>query len=391
MADLDKTKQAIDQIYKNLDQIKEYTCSPSKILVYGDNAYLLAGKVKDDILSLEGLSARSTKILGCFDIVKKDDDNISLDNYAFRLAKSIMDDIKFKLFCKSDPEYDQILKIIVARERDVGFELWLAGMINGSEKDFIEHKDLYLFFYSLGFNEPLLKNIKSKSKCQSDNEIVLNTIDLQNYLASLCSKDIYFILLHGILKADIFAYYKKSREVAVNYFRDFINNSINNYVKPDISNALGININSDLLSNIKAETSDKELNDFINSAIKRYRENDKEAALNDLWKAFERLKTYCNGKDKKESAENLVNKLSENFRLDFVALDLDKSLSGTSINFMNTEFNILTKIGNNCHIRHAEPTNIKLTEEYQDYFFFRLLSLIDLCLKTIQKNSDLQG
>lgn len=390
MADLDKTKQMIDQIYENLDRIKEYTCSASKILVYRDDAYLLAGRVKDEILSLDELSARSMKLLRRLDIVKKENDGVSLDNYAFRLAKSVVDDIKFKLFCKNDPKYDQILKIIVVRERNEIFEFWLAGVINGSNQDFIEQRDIGLFFYNLGYNEPLLDNIKSISKCSGNKEKYINTDQLCTYLKSLSSNDIYFILLHGVLKNDNFIFYDKTREAAVECFKNFINDSIANHVKPDISDALGININSDLLSNIKAETSDKELNDFINSAIKRYRENDKEAALNDLWKAFERLKTHY-GKDKKESAEKLVNKLSKNFQLNFVASDLDKSLSGSDINFINTEFNILTKIGNNCHIRHSEPTNIKLTDEYQDYFFFRLLSLIDLCLKTIQKNSDLQG
>ena len=236
-----------------------------------------------------------------------------------------------------------------------------------------------------------MDNIKNISQCNGFKEGYANTDQLCSYLKSLSSKDIYLILLHGVLKTENFIFYKKSREAAVNCFRNFIEDSVNNYVKPDISDALGININSDLLSNIKAETSDKELNDFINEAIKRYRENNKEAALNDLWKAFERLKTYYAEKDKKRSAEELVDKLSENFQLEFVASDLDRSLDRKSINFANTEFNILTKIGNNCYIRHSEPTNVKLTEEYQDYFFFRLLSLIDLCLKTIRKNSDRQG
>lgn len=381
MANLDDMKQAID----HLDKIKEYTCSASKILVYGDNAYLLAGKVKDEILSLEGLSARSMKLLGRFDIVKKEDDDILLDNYAFRLAKSIVNDIKFKLFCKNDPKYDQILKIIVARERNEGFEFFLASIICGYEDVFIENQDIYLFFKNLGFDNPIFKPIRCKSQCESETEYLFGVIKVQDYLISLSSKDVYCILLEDVLSAKKFKFYGKSLKKANEYFRNFINSSIDNYVNPDISDALGININSDLLSNIKTETSDKELNDFINGAIKRYRENDKEAALNDLWKAFERLKTYCTGKDKKESAENLVNKLSENFQLDFVASDLDKSLSRSDINFINTEFNILTKIGNNCHIRHSEPTNIKLTEEYRDYFFFRLLSLIDLCLKTIRK------
>ena len=129
--------KTIDLIYKQLDTIKEYTCSASKITVYGDNAYLLADKVKDEILSLEWLSARSMKLFRRFNIVKKKDDEISLDNYAFRLAKSIVDDIKFKLFYKNDPEYEQILKIIVARERNETFEFWIAGIINGSNQYFI--------------------------------------------------------------------------------------------------------------------------------------------------------------------------------------------------------------------------------------------------------------
>ena len=386
MTDLDEIEQTIKQIEEQLNQIKDYA-SPGKISLYGNDAYLLADKVKESILSLKELSAKSRKILGRFNIIKEEDRKFSLNNYAFRLAKSIVEDIKFKLFYKNDHEYDQILKIIAARERNEGFELWLAGIINGLNQDFIEHKDIHLFFCNLGYNEPLLEGVKSISKCKNVEEMHDNTERLRSYLKSLSSREIYFILLHGVLDAKNFILNKKSFEHATNNFRDFITSSINNYVEPNITDALGININSDLLSNIKAETSDKELNNFISKAIKRYRTNDKEAALNDLWRAFERLKMYCDQKDKKKSVEELVNKLSENFQLEFVASDLDKSLDRRSINFVNAEFNILTKIGNNCYIRHSEPENIKLAEGYRDYFFFRLLALIDLCLKVIHKNN----
>ena len=51
MTDLDEIEQTIKQIEEQLNQIKDYA-SPGKISLYGNDAYLLADKVKKILLIL---------------------------------------------------------------------------------------------------------------------------------------------------------------------------------------------------------------------------------------------------------------------------------------------------------------------------------------------------
>ena len=55
------------------------------------------------------------------------------------------------------------------------------------------------------------------------------------------------------------------------------------------------------------------------------------------------------------------------------------------ITLFDTEFNALTKIGNNFRIRHHETDKIEITDiRYYDYFFNRCLSLIALAIQYLQ-------
>ena len=69
-------------------------------------------------------------------------------------------------------------------------------------------------------------------------------------------------------------------------------------------------------------------------------------------------------KEKVKSAKKIVDTITENFDKDF----------------MNNEFKALTTIGNNYFIRHSERGQRELTSQHINYFFFRMMSLIDLCL-----------
>jgi len=61
----------------------------------------------------------------------------------------------------------------------------------------------------------------------------------------------------------------------------------------------------------------------------------------------------------------------------------------------NVEWATLTNIGNGYRIRHHESGKKELTLEHRNYFFFRMLSLIDLCLAFLNnketKNSDMEN
>jgi len=113
------------------------------------------------------------------------------------------------------------------------------------------------------------------------------------------------------------------------------------------------------------------LKDLINHATTLYSSSnvsDKQIAVEKLWDAFERLKTYHSDLDKKESAEKIVRAISNKN-------DACKEL-------FDDEFKKLTSIGNQFRIRHHEIGKIGITDNnYYDYFFQRCFALINLALK----------
>jgi len=94
-------------------------------------------------------------------------------------------------------------------------------------------------------------------------------------------------------------------------------------------------------------------------------------AVEKIWDALERLKTYYTALDKKDSAAKIVN---------------DIAGGNTSfIELFNAEFKALTDIGNNYRIRHHETSKVDITDpRHYDYFFNRCLSLIALAIQYIQ-------
>jgi len=117
------------------------------------------------------------------------------------------------------------------------------------------------------------------------------------------------------------------------------------------------------------------LKELIEQASSLYRSgniSDKQIAVEKLWDAFERLKTYYgSGDQKKVSVERIVNEISNNN-------DHYKTM-------FDNEFKILTKIGNDYRIRHHEMNKIDISDSnYYDYFFQRCFSLIDLVLKYLK-------
>ena len=56
------------------------------------------------------------------------------------------------------------------------------------------------------------------------------------------------------------------------------------------------------------------------------------------------------------------------------------------------EFELLTKIGNEYRIRHHETDKTPISTPSQiSYLFFRMLSLISLCLEVLQESDDELG
>lgn len=94
-------------------------------------------------------------------------------------------------------------------------------------------------------------------------------------------------------------------------------------------------------------------------------------AVEKIWDALERLKTYYTALDKKASAIKIVTDISGG-QIAYQAL-------------FNDEFIALTKIGNGFRIRHHETDKTEITDaRYYDYFFNRCLSLIALTIQYLK-------
>lgn len=114
--------------------------------------------------------------------------------------------------------------------------------------------------------------------------------------------------------------------------------------------------------------SERGLKDLLMEAENYYNKGNKQIAVEKLWDAFERLKTFYSPSLKKNES---ANKIIDN-------------MSGADPNFKSmyeTEFRALTTIGNGYRIRHHETTKIDITDNRQyDYFYRRCLALISVAI-----------
>ena len=116
------------------------------------------------------------------------------------------------------------------------------------------------------------------------------------------------------------------------------------------------------------------MRDLLDQAIALHQRPDNAAhkdAMEKIWDALERLKTYYTSLDKKASASKIVNDMANS----------DSSF----IELFSSEFKALTDIGNNYRIRHHETDKVDITDpRHYDYFFNRCLSLIALAIQYLQ-------
>lgn len=113
------------------------------------------------------------------------------------------------------------------------------------------------------------------------------------------------------------------------------------------------------------------LRDLLDQAIALHQQPSLDShrdAVEKIWDAFERLKTYYIGMDKKASAQKIVS-------------DMAGGQEPFS-DLINAEFKVLTDIGNSYRIRHHETSKIDITDiRHYDYFFNRCLSLIAIAIQ----------
>ena len=111
------------------------------------------------------------------------------------------------------------------------------------------------------------------------------------------------------------------------------------------------------------------LKELLQEAQTYFDNNQKNIAVEKIWDAFERLKTYYFPTlDKKKSCTKIVDDISHD----------DTNYK----EFFNQEFQYLTNIGNKFRIRHHEVGKIEIIDpNYYDYFYHRCLSLIALSIQ----------
>ncbi|EPH12725.1 hypothetical protein [Facklamia hominis] len=129
------------------------------------------------------------------------------------------------------------------------------------------------------------------------------------------------------------------------------------------------NITIELDSSIRI--SEVGIEELITTADDLYRKGNYSYAVEKIWDAFERIKTYYFPTlNKKKSSEKIIR---------------DISFENENIKKMFTdEFKTLTEIGNNYRIRHHEINKLEISDDlHYEYFYKRCLSLISILLKVI--------
>lgn len=172
----------------------------------------------------------------------------------------------------------------------------------------------------------------------------------------------------------------RSSKVTVLLFKDEINEIFRKtgllYCLNDDLQIERIVENSPLTSEIEktiAGVNELGTRELLQEAIAYYKEprlGNRQIAVEKIWDALERLKTYYLS-DKKTSADKIIADMAGG--------------EAAYIELFTAEFYALRKIGNNFRIRHHERDKIDISDpRHYDYFFNRCLSLIALAIQYLQ-------
>ena len=131
---------------------------------------------------------------------------------------------------------------------------------------------------------------------------------------------------------------------------------------------------SDKIEQDIAQIKEPGLKDLLMEAIQKHKSpypQDQKDAVEKIWDAFERMKTYYGNLSKKDSADAIIRDMANN-REEYIDL-------------FKTEFRSLTDIGNGFCIRHHETNKIDITDtRHYDYFFNRCLALIAIAIQFLK-------
>jgi len=218
--------------------------------------------------------------------------------------------------------------------------------------------------YDTSTSEEVFNDIRQfyPPKCYNDKKLYIETDILQDFIYSSSPYCVFDAI-------ELFEKYNRSTD-----FEEQINAILKlNDIELKLENGKLTNI---YFNQIKSSTlvsiQEAGLKELIQEAIKYYDEGNMKIAVEKLWDAFERLKTYYSPfLDKKKSTNKIINDMS--------------SSKSFFIEVFEKEFLELTAIGNNFRIRHHEVTKIEIEDKrHYDYFYKRCLSLISVALQYLE-------
>jgi len=134
------------------------------------------------------------------------------------------------------------------------------------------------------------------------------------------------------------------------------------------------NFNDNFLNEIKrsevVDINDKYCENLLKLAKEKFDKQQRKDAINDLWDIFERLKTYLDNSNKKESSHKLVIIMSE--------------FTNISNQDLEAEFKSLTGFGNKYNIRHHEHNKTILDANSYDFLFYKMLNFLNLIIDVLK-------
>lgn len=182
--------------------------------------------------------------------------------------------------------------------------------------------------------------------------------NFDNFLMGTSSKNVF----------DIIELYARYKDI------DFANkvNLILNGLNYKLLDGKIMPIQFKIVAELPKEVNLRELLQIAESYYAKSDDVSKQLALEKVWDAFEKLKTYYSV-DKKSSVRTIIDTISEG---DSVLKDK-----------LNGEFKELTSIGNNYQIRHFETGKLPIKNiRIKEYWYARCLSLINLSIGYIETN-----
>lgn len=214
--------------------------------------------------------------------------------------------------------------------------------------------------YDITTSECVFRDISQfyTPKCFDENGNYVDTSDMEQFILHNSP----FCVFDAI---ELYEKYNKDSDFAVRMTALLELNSVAYKLEyGKIESVLDVSINKKDVSSIP----EKGLRELLMEAESYYKKGNKQIAVEKIWDAFERLKTYYSPSlNKAQWATKIID---------------DMSGSDTDFKSMyEIEFKALTTIGNSFRIRHHETTKVDITDNRQyDYFYKRCLALVSVAI-----------